>query len=75
MHSDKGQIVLEPFSGTFTTGIACEQTGRICYAMEQSETYCDIAVKRFMEFMPDAEVYLLRGDETITAAEAGVCRQ
>ena len=75
MHSDKGQIVLEPFSGTFTTGIACEQTGRVCYAMEQSETYCDIAVKRYMEFMPDAEVYLLRGDETITAADAGVCRQ
>ena len=72
MHSDKGQIVLEPFSGTFTTGIACEQTGRICYAMEQSETYCDIAVKRYMEFMPDAEVYLLRGDEIIIAAESGV---
>ena len=72
MHSDKGQIVLEPFSGTFTTGIACEQTGRVCYAMERSEMYCDIAVKRYAEFMPDAEIYLLRGDETITAAEAGV---
>ena len=39
MHSDKGDIVLEPFSGTFTTGIACEQTERVCYAMEKSETY------------------------------------
>ena len=72
MHSDKGQIVLEPFSGTFTTGIACEQTGRICYAMEQSEMYCDIAIKRYMAFMPDAEMYVIRNGEILSAADVGV---
>jgi DNA modification methylase len=72
MHSDKGNIVLEPFSGTFTTGVACEQTGRVCYGMEKSETYCDMAVRRFAAFAPDAEVYLLRGGGSIPLAETGV---
>jgi len=72
MHSDKGNIILEPFSGTFTTGIACEQTERVCYAMEKSETYCDMAVRRFAAFMPDAEIYLVRGDDTIPLTETGV---
>jgi DNA modification methylase len=72
MHSDKGDIVLEPFSGTFTTGIACEQTGRTCYAMEKTELYCDIAVRRFAAFEPESEIYLLRGDETVRVSELGV---
>jgi DNA modification methylase len=72
MHSDKNDIVLEPFSGTFTTGIACEQTGRRCFAMEKTPSYCDIAVKRFIEFVPDAEVCLLRGNETLTLEETGL---
>lgn len=36
MHSDRGDIVLEPFSGSGTTIIACEQLERVCYAMEKS---------------------------------------
>jgi len=72
MHSDKGNIVLEPFSGSGTTIIACEQTERVCYAMEKSETYCDIAVYRFAAFMPDVEVCLLRGDDRIPLTETGV---
>ncbi len=47
MHSDKGGIVLEPFSGSGTTIIAAEQTERKCYAMELSPVYCDLAVKRW----------------------------
>lgn len=50
MHSDKGGIVLEPFSGSGTTIIAAEQTGRKCYAMELSPVYCDLAVKRWEDF-------------------------
>lgn len=50
MHSDIGGIVLEPFSGSGTTMIACEQTERQCYAMELSPVYCDLAVKRWEEF-------------------------
>lgn len=50
MHSDRGDIVVEPFSGSGTTIIACEQLERVCYAMEQSPEYCDVAVKRWERF-------------------------
>lgn len=56
MHSDKGNIVLEPFSGSGTTIIACEQTERSCYAMELSPIYCDIAVKRWEDFTGETAV-------------------
>jgi DNA modification methylase len=72
MHSDKGDIVLEPFGGTFTTGIACEQTGRRCFAIERDAAYCDIAVKRYRDFAPDAEICLLRNDEIIPLDQTGV---
>ena len=50
MHSDRGDIVVEPFSGSGTTIIACEQSERVCYAMERSPEYCDLAVKRWEQF-------------------------
>jgi DNA modification methylase len=56
MHSDKGDIILEPFSGTFSTGMACQQLGRRCFAMELSPEYCDIAVERFRKEYPDLPI-------------------
>ena len=56
MHSDKGGIVLEPFSGSGTTIIAAEQTERKCYAMELSPVYCDLAVKRWEDFTGEKAV-------------------
>jgi DNA modification methylase len=50
MHSDKGGIVLEPFSGSGTTIIAAEQADRVCYAMEREAAYVDLAVKRWETF-------------------------
>ena len=50
MHSDRGDIVVEPFSGSGTTIIACEQAERVCYAMEKTPEYCDLAVKRWEQF-------------------------
>jgi len=58
MHSDKGGIVLEPFSGSGTTIIAAEQTERKCYTMELSPVYCDLAVKRWEEFTGEKAVKL-----------------
>jgi DNA modification methylase len=58
MHSDKGGIVLEPFSGSGTTIIAAEQTERKCYAMELSPVYCDLAVKRWEDFTGEKAVKL-----------------
>ncbi len=63
-------IVLDPFSGSFSTGIACEQLGRICYAIELDEKYVDVGVKRFTEHVgSDDDVYLLRDGQKIKYAD------
>ena len=49
-NSSPGQAVYEPFSGSGTTIIAGEMTGRCIYAMELSPEYCDVAVERWQNF-------------------------
>jgi DNA modification methylase len=49
-NSSPGQTVYEPFSGSGTTIIAAEITGRSCLAMELNPTYVDVAVKRWEDF-------------------------
>ena len=54
-------IVLDPFGGSGSTLIACEQTGRICRTIELDEKYCDVIVKRYIEQAKDAAgVYVIR---------------
>jgi site-specific DNA-methyltransferase (adenine-specific) len=45
--SPNGGIVVDPFLGSGTTLIACEQLGRTCYGMEISPQYCDVIVNRW----------------------------
>lgn len=54
-------IVLDPFGGSGSTLIACDQTDRICYTIELDEKYCDVIVKRYIEQAgnPDG-VFLIR---------------
>jgi DNA modification methylase len=49
-NSSPGQAIYEPFSGSGTTIIASEQTGRICYAVELNPAYVDVAVRRWQDF-------------------------
>ncbi len=42
-------IVLDPFGGSGSTLIACEQTDRICHMVELDEKYCDVIVNRYIE--------------------------
>lgn len=54
-------IVLDPFGGSGSTLVACEQTERICYTIELDEKYCDVIVKRYVEQVGDSDsVFLLR---------------
>jgi site-specific DNA-methyltransferase (adenine-specific) len=46
----EGDIVLDSFGGSGTTIIACEQTGRIGYAMELDEHYASVIVDRWEKF-------------------------
>lgn len=50
VHSIAGGFVLEPFCGTGTTLIACEQSNRICYGMEIEPKYCDVIIERYCNF-------------------------
>jgi len=59
-NSKPGDHVYEPFSGSGTTIIACEQTGRVCHAIELSPAYVDVAVKRWQAFAGKAAT--LEGD-------------
>jgi DNA modification methylase len=45
--SKRGGLVLDPFSGSGTTIIAAERTGRDCAAMELDPTYVDVAIRRW----------------------------
>jgi len=43
------EFVYEPFSGSGTTIIACEQLGRKCRAIEISPAYCAVAIQRWAD--------------------------
>ena len=63
-------IVLDPFSGSGSTLIACEQTNRICYGIELDEKFVDVIVARYIEQTGDADgVFLLRGGEKLPWSE------
>jgi len=49
-NSSPGQAIYEPFSGSGTTIIAAEMTGRSCHAIELNPAYVDVAVKRWQAF-------------------------
>ena len=42
-------LILDPFGGSGSTLIACEQTDRSCYTIELDEKFCDVIVKRYIE--------------------------
>lgn len=63
-------IVLDPFSGSGSTLIACEQTNRICYGIELDEKFVDVIIARYIEQTGDADsVFLLRGGEKLPWSE------
>jgi DNA modification methylase len=49
MHSDEGGIVMEPFNGSGTTIVACENTGRRCRAIEIDPKYVAVALQRYVD--------------------------
>lgn len=62
-------IILDPFLGSGSTLMACQQTGRICYGIELDEKFVDVIVRRYISEYGDAGVFILRGDEKIPYAE------
>ena len=50
----------DPFAGSFTTGIACEMTGRRCYAIEINPAYVDVCIQRWQDFTEEQATELLK---------------
>jgi DNA modification methylase len=51
-------IVLDPFGGSGSTLIACEQADRVCYMIELDEKFCDVIVKRYYQNFPENVIKL-----------------
>ncbi len=63
-------IVLEPFGGSGSMLICCEQLGRICMAIELDEKFVDVIVNRFIETAGSANnVFVERGGAKLSYAE------
>lgn len=63
-------IVLDPFGGSGSTLIVCEQSDRICFTIELDEKYCDVIVKRYIEQVGSADtVSLIRNGIAMKYAE------
>jgi DNA modification methylase len=63
-------IVLDPFLGSGSTLIACEETNRICYGIELDEKFADVIVRRYIEKVGGSDgVFLLRDNVKIPYSE------
>ena len=63
-------LILDPFGGSGSTLIACEQTDRSCYTAELDEKYCDVIVKRYIKQVGSADgVFVERDGEQIPYSE------
>lgn len=66
-------IVLDPFGGSGSTLIACEQSDRICFTIELDEKYCDVIVKRYIEQVSSSDgVSVIRDGVTMKYPDVAV---
>jgi len=47
LSNKKTELIYDPFTGSGTTLVACEQLGRTCYGMEISPQYCQVIIDRW----------------------------
>ncbi len=47
--ASKQEIIIDPFLGSGTTLIACEQLNRTCYGMEIDPKYCQVIIERYQK--------------------------
>lgn len=60
-NSVAGDLVYDPFSGSFTTGIACELTNRRCRAIEIAPEYVDLSIIRWQTFTGNEAIHAESG--------------
>ncbi len=45
--TQRGDAVIDSYIGSFSTGIACERTGRVCYGIDADPRAIEISIERF----------------------------
>ena len=53
----KNDLILDGFSGSFTTSVACEQLGRRSIGIELEEKYCDIGIDRLQSLQMRLDIW------------------
>lgn len=61
-HGAPGCTVYDPFGGSGTTLIACEQTDRQCRMIELNPAYVDVAVRRWQDLTGESAVLEATGE-------------
>lgn len=54
--SKQGDIVVDPFGGSGTTMVACNQMNRKAYIVEFDPIYCQVIIDRMKKLDPDIEI-------------------
>ncbi len=54
--SQTSAVCYEPFAGSGTTLVACQNLNRKCYAIEISENYCAVVLERMQTAFPEIEI-------------------
>lgn len=67
--SKNGDIVVDFFSGSGSTIMACQQTDRVGYGLEIDPRYVSASVKRFIAMFPEQPVLLERNGQLLTSEE------
>ena len=69
--SNPGDIILDPFAGTNSTGVAALMCGRNFVACELEEKYASVSEQRVIETMEELEITELIHDELVGSVALG----
>jgi len=56
LYTQTNEIIYEPFAGSGTTGIACQNLGRRARMIEISPAYCSVILQRFTDAFPGINI-------------------
>jgi DNA modification methylase len=61
IRNHNSEMVYDPFLGSGTTMVACENLGRKCRGIEISPDYCAVILQRMKDAFPKLEIIKANG--------------